>query len=164
MKKIVNHPVYGEITYEEGLWSGKKTVLFNGQALKRINKNSFSFQQGEAVVTATIRGSVLSGVALLVQGEEIWFYRKPAWYEWVLAVLPFALNIIWGNSTALCSIIPVVGGAIGGVLNAIAMIYIMIRIREKAILGKVLISLLGTVIAFGISAALGFLMLAAVMG
>lgn len=164
MRTSVNHPVYGEITYEEGLWSGRKSVFVNGRELRKMDKKKFVFQEGENAILATLRGSALSGAALLVQGEEIWLYAKPAWYEWVLAVLPLVLNLIWGNSVQLCSIIPVLGGAIGGALNGVAMIIIMTNIRERGIAGKLLISLLGTVIAFGVCAALGFLMLAAVVG
>lgn len=79
-----------------------------------------------------------------------------------MAVLPFVLNIIWGNSAQLCSIVPVVGGAIGGALNGVALVLIMSQLREKSIVGKLLTALVGTVIAFAVCAVLALLMISAV--
>jgi hypothetical protein len=104
----------------------------------------------------TVRGGILTGVALCIQNEEIWIYSKPTWIDWVFAVLPFVLMIVWGNSVRLCSIIPVVGGAIGGALGGLAMVVTMLLIREKGIARKILMTLLATLVTFIIGAALGY--------
>ena len=31
---------------------------------------------------------------------------RPAWYDYVLAIIPFILVLVWGNSVYLCTIIP----------------------------------------------------------
>jgi hypothetical protein len=156
MRKTINHPYYGEIAYEEGIWSGKKSISINGVALKSLKKNVFAFGEGENSVQVTVRGGVLTGVALCIQNEEIWIYSKPTWFDWVFAVLPFVLMIVWGNSVRLCSIIPVVGGAIGGALGGLAMVVTMLLIREKGIARKILMTLLATLVTFIIGAALGY--------
>lgn len=66
MTKNVTHPVYGMITYEENIWSGKKTVSVNGCVLRTMAKNTFVFQEGETPVLATLKGSALTGVSLTV--------------------------------------------------------------------------------------------------
>jgi hypothetical protein len=66
--------------------------------------------------------------------------------------------MIWGNSQALCSIIPMVGGAIGGGLSGLAGVLCVSMMREKTTGQKILISLLATVITFLICAALGFVL------
>ena len=39
MKKSIIHPSYGEIVYEEGIWSGKKSISINGTPLQKVKKN-----------------------------------------------------------------------------------------------------------------------------
>lgn len=159
MKKSVTHPIYGIITYEENIWSGKKTVSVNGNVLQKTGKNTFLFMNGETGVAVTLRGSVLTGVTLQIQNEQISVIAKPAWYEWILAVLPLALNLIWGNSVALCSIIPVVGGAVGGALGGAAMVICMGMMREKTVGGKLLTALVTVLATFAAGAVLGYLIL-----
>ena len=54
-----------------------------------------------------------------IDGETVQLSPKPKWYEVVLAVIPVAFLLTWGNVPALCAIFPVIGGAIGGALGAI---------------------------------------------
>lgn len=64
------------------------------------------------------------------------------WYEIVLSVLPVALILIWGNSAALVSIVPVVGGALGGLISGIiAVLNLLIVKGVKPIWLKILISI-----------------------
>ena len=44
---------------------------------------------------------------------------KQAVHHAALSVLPLLLVLIWGNSVALCKIVPIVGGAIGGLIGGI---------------------------------------------
>lgn len=58
------------------------------------------------------------------------------------SVLPFALILIWGNSAALVSIVPVVGGALGGLISGIiAVLNLLIVKGVKPIWLKILISI-----------------------
>lgn len=149
MKESVNHPVYGQIVYEEGVWSGKKIITVGGRELKKINKNTFVFSEGENPVMASLKGSWLVGATLRVGGEEIRLVSKPAWYEWILAFLPFVLVTVWGNSVPLCSIIPVAGGALGGALGGASCVACMCFFRGKSVGCKLLTTLLVMLATFG---------------
>lgn len=157
MKNSVVHPVYGTITYEENIWTGKKTVYIGNVLLRKGKKNTYHWSTEGNEEQVTLRGGAFSGVSLNIRGEEIWILSKPAWYDYVLSVLPFMLVLTWGNSTALCSIIPVVGGAIGGAIGGLGMVISMANIRGKSIGGKLLTALLATAVTFAICAALGYL-------
>lgn len=116
MKVTVNHPVHGEIVFEENFWTGKKKLSVNGKKLQKVGKKTFA---GEGDKTFFLEGNFLTGNRLQAGNEEIVLTPALKWYEVVLSVLPFLLILIWGNSVALCSIVPVVGGAIGGGMGAI---------------------------------------------
>lgn len=156
MKQTVIHPTYGEIIYEEGLWSGKKTLFFHGVALNKVKKNVFRLNEGDTALEVTVAGSVLTGVVINVRGEEIRILPKPAWYDLILSILPFMLIMVWGNSVALCSIIPVIGGAIGGALGGAAMVLTLYMLRGKKLMTKLLTAILATAITFGVGAVLAY--------
>lgn len=155
MKKSVVHPVYGEIVYEENVWSGKKNITINTTPLRQIKKNTYRLPWGATEVPVVVKGSFLTGVDLQVQQERITVIQKTTWYDWLLSMLPFALMIVWGNNVQLCSIIPVVGGAIGGALGGLGIVITRLLSAEKTIFSKVLIALLVTVVTFLVGAGLG---------
>lgn len=116
MKQTVNHAALGEIVYEESFWTGKKTLSMNGECLEKLSKTSFKAQNGQPVY---LKGNYLTGVKAFVNGEYIQLTPSIKWYEAVLSVLPLLLVLIWGNSVALCKVVPIVGGAIGGLIGGI---------------------------------------------
>ncbi len=113
MKISVDHPSIGKIVYDENFWSGKKSLTVNDIPAKKVSKNEFLINEEKAV----IKGNFFVGISLLLQNETIQILQKPKIYEVVLAILPIIFLLIWGNSVALCSIFPVVGGAIGGFIG-----------------------------------------------
>ena len=138
MQERYVHPFYGEIVYDESVWTGKKTVAIDGQELQKINKNKFMFNDKEVVV----KGSSIFGVKLCIDGETVELNKKSAWYEIALAFLPFLFLITWGNIPALCSIFPVIGGAIGGGLGAASgMVYLFLSKKMKNPILKILFGL-----------------------
>lgn len=163
MKKTITHPTFGEITYEESLWTGKKTIAIGGTVLPKESKNRYLMGYGENAIPVAVQGSVLTGVSINIQGQWIEIFSKPAWYDWALSILPFVLILVWGNSVQLCSIIPVIGGAIGGALGGGAMVLTMLHIREKGMGRKLLIALLTTLVTFVIGAVLGYVFLVALL-
>lgn len=157
MTQTIMHPVYGAISYEENIWTGKKSLAINGKYLKKGRKNVFTLEDGENTLYVTLKGNALTGVTATIQGQDIVILPKLSGLDYILCILPFALIMIWGNSPALCSIIPVAGGAIGGGLSGLAGVICVSMMREKTTGQKLLISLLATVITFLICAALGFI-------
>lgn len=159
MKYSVNHPAYGAITYEENIWTGAKTITVGGTLLVKRDKKAFFLPKGESGILVTVSGSEMLGVTLHIGSEQISVCPKPAWYDWILAMIPLMLNLVWGNSLELCRIVPVVGGAIGGAINGAAIAVLISMMRGKRLGGKLLTALLGTVVCFGACAVLARLIL-----
>ncbi len=116
MKQVLENEKHGNIVYEESFWTGKKSITINDVPLTKKSKNEFETQDGKAI---KVVGGFFQGACLNIDGESIRVTPKIKWYEIVLAVIPFVLIMIWGNSVALCKIVPVVGGAIGGFISAL---------------------------------------------
>ena len=136
MKESILHPVYGEIVYTESSWSGKKSLTVNGVNAEKISKREYSFD-GKRII---LKGSNLTGISLLIEGDAVQLSPKATWYEIALAIIPFLFLMIWGNNPSLCAIFPVVGGAIGGALGgAAAFISLFCMRKQKSILFKLLI-------------------------
>ena len=156
MKEFVQHPIYGEIVYNESFWTGKKTLTINGVCAQPVSKKEFTVE-GKKVV---IIGSSLMGLKLQIDNDIIEVSPKPKWYEIVFAVLPLIFLLTWGNSTALCSIFPVVGGALGGGLGALgSMTSLFFMKKSKSPLFKILIGLGALVATILIAFVLALLML-----
>lgn len=114
MKKIIKHSC-GEIIYEESFWTGKKEISINGQKLKKLGKTLFEYTDEEGKITKVyLMGNFVGGTKITLDNQSIQVTEPAKWYEYALAILIFVVVLIWGNSPALCSIIPIVGGAIGG--------------------------------------------------
>lgn len=127
MTEFVRHPEFGDICYTEGFWSGKKTLRINGVAAIPMGKKKF-FHEGKTIY---LKGSAFSGVSLVIDGQTVRVSPAPKWYEIVLALLPFLFLVTWGNSPALCSIFPVVGGAIGGALGGVGLVVSRMAMKSR---------------------------------
>lgn len=159
MKQTIQHEKYGEILYNENFWTGKKSLSMNGAPLTKISKKEFQTTNG---VTGTITGSFLSGACLSIGGETIRLTPKITWYEIVLCLLPFILVMVWGNVVALCQIVPVVGGAIGGAVSALLSFTGLFCMRTvKPVWAKILIGIAAVAVTFGICCGIGYAMLEA---
>lgn len=118
MKVAVSDARYGEIEYEESFWIGKKSIAINGTPLEKLAKNRYRYNGEDGPQDIVVQGSYLMGVKLLMPGRSIRLTAAITWYETALSVLIFMLILIWGNTAALCGIVPVVGGMLGGVISA----------------------------------------------
>ena len=108
---------YGSIEYVESIWTGKKSLTINGAKARPVSKTMFSVECDGELVNAVVTGNIYKGSALTIGDERFEIYPKTIWYEYVLAILPFILIMIWGNSIALCSIVPVIAGGLGGAIS-----------------------------------------------
>ena len=141
MKEIVQHPLYGEIIYNENAWTGKKVLTVNGVEVSAVSKNEYTINDKKAI----LKGSFLTGSTLQIDDETIQLSPKVKWYEVVFAMIPFLFLMIWGNSVSLCAIFPVVGGAIGGALGGLgAVLSLLFMKSKKARLAKILIGIIAT--------------------
>ena len=148
MKIETRNEQYGLISYEEGFWSGKRTITIDGTELvKGSKKNTYVFKKEEIEKIVTIKGNFLSGSKLLIENEEIQLSPKILWYEWILSIIPLLFSMIWGNSKELCLIFPIIGGAIGGFIAGfgLAVSIILMKMTKKPLF-KVLIGLASCVV------------------
>lgn len=142
MKKIIEHSC-GEIIYEESFWTGKKEISINGKKLKKLDKTLFEYTDSEGKTTRVyLMGNFVSGTKITLDSQNIQVTEPSKWYEYVLAILIFVVVLIWGNSPALCSIIPIVGGAIGGGISGVMGFGSLILMKSTSnVLYKILIAL-----------------------
>ncbi|MBQ7408484.1 MAG: hypothetical protein IJW13_04345 [Clostridia bacterium] len=122
MNAILNHSVYGKIVYEESFWTGKKSLTLNGEPLTAVDKKTFYFNNEGKSVYVSLKGNYYTGLKLTVEGQEFTVVPPSKWYEFALSVLIFILIVIWGSNPWLCSIIPIVGGAIGGGISGVMLL------------------------------------------
>jgi hypothetical protein len=119
-----------KIEYDESFWLGKKNISVDGTTLEKPSKKTFLLDEKEYKV----KGNFLTGVKL--EGEnEITVVPALKTWEYILALLPFILVFI--------------GGALGGLIGAVAAIILagFMRKSQNAII-KVLASLGISVLAF----------------
>lgn len=128
MKSIVNHEIFGELVYDESVLTGKRRIFQNGVELDSLSKTEYLIDGKNA----TLAGNYMLGASLTVDGEVIELVAKPKWYEFVLAILPFIVIMVWGNNIVLCSIFPVVGGAIGGLIGGLGALMSMVFMKKTA--------------------------------
>ena len=142
MKALATHPEIGEIMYEESFWTGRKALTINGTRLTKIDKTHFAYSENDQTVTVTLKGSIMTGVTININGQSIAIIPKPEWYVLTISILMFAFVVIWGSSPSLCEIFPMIGGALGGIVSALfAMTNILITTNIKKPILKLLVSL-----------------------
>ena len=163
MIKIVSHAVYGVITLDENFWTGKKVLTVNGQTLTKSRKNTYILPGAEGDTLVTLKGGVLTGATLIIHGVEVEICPKPSTLDWLLSALPLFLIMVWGNNVALCSIVPIAGGVVGGALGGLALAISLPKIQESPVGKKLLISLLATLATLAAGAVLGYVMVIALI-
>lgn len=162
MKTAINDEQYGEILYEESFWTGSKQLTVNGEKLEKLSKNTFSLHDGEKYISVTVSGNSMTGAKLLTESRTIQLTPKLKWYEILLALPGFILILVWGNSVALCSILPVVGGAIGGGISAALAVLTFFAIkRANKLWLKIIIAIIGVAVTFLICWGIGEAIVAA---
>jgi len=147
MQTVVQHSIYGTITYTENFWTGRKEIYFGQVPLVHKGKNTFVFPSGETEICVNVKGNSLYGVTLAVGNETIRIMAPPKWYEICLSSLALVFLCVWGNSVALCSIFPVVGGAIGGAIGGLGMAFSLLFMRQAKRLSHKLLIWLGIFVA-----------------
>ncbi len=154
MKSVLNHEKYGEITYEESFWTGKRKLFFNGQELKKVNKKNFQLDKNDGtVVNLSLFGNIMMGVKIHIDGKTIVLLAPPAWYDYIFLVFIFAFGIAWGNVPALVKILPLPGGAVGGLLCGVAAAAYLCISR---IVKKPIFKVLAFIVVLGLEILIGY--------
>ena len=116
MQSFVSHPVYGNILYEESAWTGKKSLTVNGISARKEKKNLFLLPPEMGLPPLHINGSYIGGTKLQIGNEIIQLTPPVKWYEVACSVFMVVFLIVWSTSVTLCSILPIIGGALGGAI------------------------------------------------
>lgn len=150
MKTSVHHERFGDVEYQESAWSGKREISIGGVPLEKKTKKEYVYHGENGMINCRIKGNAVMGATLLIGSEEIRLTPSPKWYECVCSLLIFCFVLAWGNNPVLCSIFPIVGGAIGGgISGGLAYANLMVMKSTKRIAFKFLVWLgmfLGTVL------------------
>ena len=145
MKSIVTHNNYN-IVYEESFWTGKKSLTINEEKLQALSKTTFSSSDGRQFI---LNGNFLIGITLQIENETIQVVSKIKWYEVLFAIIIAVFFISWGNVPSLVKIVPLVGGAIGGMIAGLsAILYLYFSKLVKPVWMKILIFIASFGIAF----------------
>lgn len=122
---------FKDLCYEEGFWTGKRTIVYNGETLTKHKRNILVNKAGEEFV---IKGNQLVGVTITMFGGSVQIIRKLTWLEICLSFLVFVPCVLFGA----------IGGAFGGGLG---FTNVMILRRIEKIYLKIIFSLLMTGLA-----------------
>lgn len=136
MQSTISHPTYGIISYEESFWTGKKTILFDGVPLQKVNKTTYTLPADpsdpeSAPVTFTVKGNMVGGVTMTDGIETITLSQKASTSDYVLGILPGVLFFLFILQGAI-------GGAIAGMMSVGGIMLMKSRPNMKQ---KLLISL-----------------------
>lgn len=109
MKVVINNENTNNKTliYQEGFWTGKRTISYDGTPLTKVKRNIFEYKTEKTTENFEIKGNQLIGVTINMLGKDVGVSHKLTWYEIVLSILVFIPCILFGA----------VGGAVGGALG-----------------------------------------------
>lgn len=159
MKTVLQNEKYGEIVVEESIWTGRKNVFVAGKQLAKVDKTRYLLEDNNYI---ELVGNSVKGLSLLVDGQSIPVIPPAKWYEIALSVFIMVFFIAWGNSVALRNIVPMVGGAIGGMFSGLFGCINFFTMRSvKNVALKLAVFVAFFAVTFGVLAGLAFLILQA---
>ncbi len=149
MKFVVKNENVGTIEYKESFWTGKKEIILNGEQLKKIGKQEFVYTvDGENKVTK-LNGNFLSGASIVINGHLIQVVPKIGLFEILVLIFAFFLPLVCASIDAFVVVLPIVGGAIGGIIYALVSFAGITFIKQaKSSLIKFVVFLLTTIVSF----------------
>lgn len=138
-----------ELCYEEGFWTGKRTIKYDGVTLTKIKRNLYEYKNGESVEQFEVKGNQFYGITITMFGNNVEIVRRLTWYEIVMSVVVFVPGMLFG--------------AVGGVIGALIGITNLIVIRKvnKWWL-QLIISLVFTAVCLVLSYVVALLLLKAI--
>jgi hypothetical protein len=141
MKASILTEKYGEIVYEENIWTGKRKVNVGGKEFKKINKKTFVGEINGERIGVAISGNYISGVFIDINGEKFRVIESAKWYDYLIAFIWLIPYFVWANSPVLCAILPIVGGGLGGAVAGVFLATGLLLIKSnKNIAAKIGIS------------------------
>lgn len=152
---------YGTLKVDFNPYTENAIISINDISAVKISKKTFeiidiSFNEGQEL-TIKLIGNIFKGIIVDIEGETYRVTDAISWYEYIISIGLTALTIAWGNIVGLVKILPLVGGAIGGLTagfgfvlglalsrltnNRLLRIFIIIGFCALAFLGCLLLGL-----------------------
>lgn len=105
-----------ELVYTENLWTGRRTITFNGHQAEKKKRNLFVLHLENGDVELLIKGNNFTGITVQspIFAKPIELRRKLSPFEYTFTILAIVLGIVGGFLGGW------VGGVIGGVLQGCA--------------------------------------------
>lgn len=130
MKIIFNNKdtKFREITIVKNAWTGRSSILVNGNLATNIGKDQFIYKDNQgAYFEMTLKGNEITGIDLTINNKTINVLRKLTVLEMILSIIPLFLLL---------------GGVIGGICGAIGAVIVFTVCRNvNNLLIKISISL-----------------------
>ena len=155
MKEIIQHEKYGTIEFSEGTVLGNREIVINGQPLTKKSNKVFYLADNTMV---KVEGNLFTGVKLNIDGEMVQITPAGKWYELAIYIAGFVLLMVWSNSIPLLTILPMIGGGIGGLLYAIpAVLGFSVSVKQKNPILKATITLCSVLLGLILCVIMGFI-------
>ena len=155
MKEIIQHEKYGTIEFSEGTVLGNREIVINGQPLTKKSNKVFYLADNTKI---KVEGNLFTGVKLNIDGEMVQITPAGKWYELAIYIAGFVLLMVWSNSIPLLTILPMIGGGIGGLLYAIpAVLGFSVSVKQKNPILKATITLCSVLLGLILCVIMGFI-------
>ena len=102
-----------ELIYTENSFSGKKSLIYNGEKLNKVAKNVFEYVEDGTSYKFTLKGNTVMGVTVNMFEKDVQVVEKASPLIWVFTILILIPCFLFGA----------VGGAVGG-LGMVTYIYL----------------------------------------
>ena len=133
---------YGEIAYEENMWTGSKKLSINGIYLTKLNRKTFGGMINGEKITVAVKGGYISGVTVDVNGLLYRVTEGAKWYDYVFTFMWVGLYAVLSISHAFNIVFPIAGGLIGGAVAGLGAAFTLYIIKpRKNVALKLVISL-----------------------
>ncbi|MCL2752082.1 MAG: hypothetical protein FWE62_04930 [Firmicutes bacterium] len=136
--------------YNESVWTGRKTLTFNGQPCAKVARKQFQLPDGSYLA---LKGSFLMGITATGSGKSTaWLKNK--WWETLLILLPclyLGLGIFCGA----------LGGALSGGFFALAAAFNAAILRTTA---HVVVKIIFCLVVFAVLFLAWFMIYALIVG
>lgn len=134
---------YGEIVYEEELFTGKRKVILNGTEMTKEIGRTYVCPYGDEEIRGKLKGNIFTGLKLKIEDDNIVLVKMAKWYEILLSIL--IPVIIFGVNYLIIPLVketvvglfigPVIVGAFTGIVSVFAMFASVILMKKMNHIG-----------------------------
>jgi hypothetical protein len=116
MKAVIQHETYGTIIFKETFF-GKETLIINNEQLVQVSETRFRFSSKKDAPDVIVRGTIVTGVKMYINGEVIQLLARPTNTVLELSLAIILAVIVGGLCTPLHYIFPMANGFPGYLIS-----------------------------------------------